>query len=141
MTPDNGSERARGQRSQQESQRVSERKCNTPTYRFVAFEWISQLTDHRLLQTALHIVVLNASTSAALPNKNGCGGGKKRSNGAGSHVLPSGGRTEDLTPEYLSSSGMVTLSAAWWASSPSFPAAGRLVTFTISLIIFIFLLN
>lgn len=56
-------------------------------------------------------------------------------------VLPPSGRTADLTPEYLSASGMVTLSAAWWASSASFPLLGTLVTSIISLIIFTLLFN
>lgn len=56
------------------------------------------------------------------------------------HVLPPGGLTMDLTPEYLSVSGMVMLSCAWWASSFSFPRAGRLVTSTINVIFFTSLL-
>lgn len=29
------------------------------TYVFVAFQWIPQLTDHRVIKSALHIVVLS----------------------------------------------------------------------------------
>lgn len=56
-------------------------------------------------------------------------------------LLPSGGRTDDLTPEYVSASGTVMLSMAWWASSASLPELGKLVTSTISWIIFMLLSN
>lgn len=51
------------------------------------------------------------------------------------------GRTGDLTPEYTSAPGTVMLSVAWWASSASLPAAGKLVTSTIILIIFMLWVN
>lgn len=56
-----------------------------------------------------------------------------------SHLLPSSGHTSDRTPRYVSASEMLTVSMAWCASSASFPGDGKLVTSTISPMVFIVL--
>lgn len=67
MTPDNGSRRMRSVKlisAGKKKVQIYERKSTTviQTHLFIAFKRIPQLTNHRVIQTALYIVVLNTQS-------------------------------------------------------------------------------